>query len=175
MDFYIVRHGVAEERGPDWPDDRRRPLTADGKTRTREVAAALRALAICPDAIFTSPLVRARQTAEIIARELGLGRRVRELSQLEPGTTAAALFEAIREAAPSADSVMVVGHEPDLGLLASRLVAGDGRAVDIPFKKAGLARIELDAMPPERRGTFRWLLTPSQLRAIGKSRRARGN
>jgi phosphohistidine phosphatase len=173
MDFYILRHGVAEERGADWPDDRKRPLTADGKVKTREVAAGLRALGVAPDAIFTSPLLRARQTAEIVAKELGLVSRLRETQHLEPGGAPVALFQAIREAAPAADAVMVVGHEPDLGLLASRLVAGDGEAVDMPLRKAGLARIEIDAMPPERRGLLRWFLAPSHLRGIGRAKRAK--
>src|SRR5205823_1183325 len=139
--------------------------------KTREVALGLRALSVTPDAIFTSPLTRARQTAEILVKELGIIGRLRETKHLEPGASPAALFAAIHEAAPAADSVMVVGHEPDLGSLASRLVAGDPRALDIPLKKAGLARVEVDAVPPARRGTLRWLLGPSQLRAIGRGAR----
>ena len=168
MDFYILRHGVADDRGEAWPDDRKRPLTSEGRSKTREVAAGLHALGVAPDVIFTSPYVRARQTAEIVARELGALGKLRETRHLEPGGSPAALFQAIREVAPSADAVMVVGHEPDLGALTSRLIAGDGGNVDVPFRKAGLARIELDALPPERRGTLRWFLSPSILRSVGK-------
>jgi phosphohistidine phosphatase len=168
MELYVLRHGVAEERGEAWPDDRRRPLTAEGKAKTREVATGLHALGVAPDAIFSSPLVRARQTAEIVALELGLVKALRETRHLEPGAAPAALFAAIREAAPNADAVMLVGHEPDLGVLVARLLGGEGGALDCPLKKAGLARLEVDAMPPKRRATLRWFVPPAVLRAIGR-------
>src|SRR5687767_6164044 len=124
MDFYVFRHGLAEESGPDWPDDEKRPLTAEGKQKTREVAAGLKVLSVMPDAIYTSPLVRARQTAEIVAKELGLLPRVRETANLAPGASAEALFAEVREMSPSADAILVIGHEPDLGYLVSRLATG---------------------------------------------------
>lgn len=168
MDFYIFRHGIAEERSEQYPDDSERPLTSDGKVKTREAASGLLALEVAPDAIFTSPYVRAKQTAEIVAAVLGASAKLRETRRLEPGESATALLAAIREAAPGAASVMVVGHEPDLGILASRLLAGDGHTIDIPLKKAGAVKIELDGLPPAGRGTLRWVLTPNILRALGQ-------
>jgi phosphohistidine phosphatase len=170
MDFYVLRHGAAEDRGPLWPDDETRPLTADGRAKTREVAAGLKQLGVAPGAIYTSPLVRARQTAEIVARELGLAERLRETAHLAPGGTADGLLGAIAAETPGAASVLVVGHEPDLGLLVSRLLTGDERAVNVPLKKAGLALVELDQVPPQGKGAFKWLLAPGHLRAIGKGK-----
>lgn len=170
MDFYIVRHGPAEERGEAWPDDRKRPLTSDGKDKTSEAARGLRALGVSPDMIFTSPLVRARQTAEIVAKELDLASRVRETDHLEPGALAYPLLVEMAEAAPLAGAVMVVGHEPDLGYLVSRLLTGDGNAVQAPLKKAGVVKIELDALPPRGRGVLAWMLAPGQLRRLARGK-----
>jgi phosphohistidine phosphatase len=168
MDVYILRHGPAEERGPEWPDDDARPLSAEGKAKTRGVASGIKALGVAPDAIYSSPLVRARQTAEIVAKTLSLTSRLHETGHLAPGGDPDALFAAIREATPGADAVMLVGHEPDLGCLASRLLTGNAHGVDAPLKKAGLVRIEIDEPSAQGGGTLRWFLAPGHLRAIGK-------
>jgi phosphohistidine phosphatase len=170
MDLYIMRHGAAEERGAQWPDDAQRPLTEDGRRKAREVAQGLAAEGVALDAVFTSPLVRARETAEIVAKELGLSAKLRETKNLAPGADPEALLGELRASAPAAVGLMVVGHEPDLGMLVSRLLTGDPSLVDAPMKKAGVARIEVDALPPGRRGTLRWVLGPGQLRAIGRGR-----
>src|SRR5258706_7668086 len=69
-ELYLVRHGVAEERGDAWPDDAKRPLTDEGISRMRKVTRGLAELGVSLDLILTSPLVRARQTAEILAAGL---------------------------------------------------------------------------------------------------------
>ena len=70
LELYLIRHGVAEERGKDWPDDSQRPLTPDGIARLHKVARGLNALDIGFDQIVTSPLVRTRQTADVFAEDL---------------------------------------------------------------------------------------------------------
>lgn len=170
MDVYILRHGPAEEPGPEWPDDHARPLSEEGKLKTRGAACGIKALGVVPDAIYTSPLVRAKQTAEIAAKVLGVTSRLHETPHLAPGGEPDALFAAIREHTPGADAVMLVGHEPDLGCLASRLLTGNAHGMDAPLKKAGLVRIEIDEPSARGGGTLRWFLAPGHLRSIGRDR-----
>jgi phosphohistidine phosphatase len=70
LELYLIRHGVAEERGKDWPDDSKRPLTPDGIARLRRAARGLNKIDVGFDQIVTSPLVRTRQTADVFSEEL---------------------------------------------------------------------------------------------------------
>jgi phosphohistidine phosphatase len=171
MELQILRHGIAEDLGPAWGSDEQRPLTDEGRKKTREVGIGLVALEVAPDAIFTSPLVRARETAEIVARELKAEARLKTLPLLAPGSDLEELLRALGAAAPLARSIMVVGHEPSLGMLVSRLLCGDARALETPLKKAGLARVEVDALPPSGRGTLVGFYGPGPLRAAGRGGR----
>ena len=167
MLLYILRHGTAEERGPDWPDDAMRPLTAEGKQKTRDAARGLRALEPAIGIVLTSPFTRAKQTARLLADELGIDpTRVKETMALAAGADPEAIWRAVREAGRSS-GVLLVGHEPDLGRLVSWLISGDTRA-SIPLKKAGLACVELEAGETGPRGSLRFLLTPAQLRALAR-------
>ena len=87
VELYLIRHGVAEERGAAWPDDSKRPLTDNGMTRVRKSARGLDELGVTFDVILTSPLVRTRQTAEIIAGELDSHPHVVQVHSLAPGGT----------------------------------------------------------------------------------------
>ena len=91
-ELYIVRHAIAAERGSEWPDDTKRPLTERGINRFKEVVKGLRRLDITVDEIFTSPLVRARQTAELLASGLEGKAPVKVLDALAPGHTAASVM-----------------------------------------------------------------------------------
>jgi phosphohistidine phosphatase len=116
------------------------------------------------DPIVSSPLVRAHETAAILARRYD-GIQVVELAALAPGGASAALVEWLGDQAADA-AIALVGHEPDLGLLASYLVSGVKRSF-MPFKKAGAGLIECDATPAAGAGQLRWLLPPKALRALG--------
>jgi len=70
FELYLIRHGLAGERGPEWPDDSKRPLTDEGLSRLRKEARGLRELGVGFDVIVTSPLVRTRQTADVFAEVL---------------------------------------------------------------------------------------------------------
>ncbi|MGE0480259.1 MAG: phosphohistidine phosphatase SixA [Phycisphaerae bacterium] len=172
MLLYVMRHGVAVERGHvDYPNDAERPLTPRGQKRTRQAARGLRALGVEPDLLLTSPLVRARQTAAVVAAELHLTpERIRETSALAPGASA---FEVFRELAGDGPphAVVLVGHEPDLSELISRLLVGDAHALDAPLKKAAVCVVEVHSPPLAARGTLRALLPPGALRAIGRKRK----
>ena len=157
-DFYIFRHGEAQERGRG--ADETRALTGPGKAEVRRVARGLRRLGVSPEIILTSPLVRAEETAKIAADILKPESGLRICDALAPGGAHAVLFKELSSLGRS--RVMLVGHQPDLGELSSVLVWGSPYA-GISFKKAGVARIVTAHLPPAATGELRWLLTPKQL------------
>lgn len=166
---YIVRHGIAEERSSTGLDEHRH-LTSIGVEKTRQAALGLERSGVAPDLILTSPLFRAEETARILAEVLG-GVPTRETDTLCPGVDYEQLM---REAtkSPKPARVMFVGHQPDLGLLASWLICGRSETAFLPFRKAGAACLEISGVPGRVRGTLQWFLTPSQLRAIGSAPRS---
>jgi phosphohistidine phosphatase len=154
---YFLRHGKAESRSEWRGDDGDRPLTAEGEEAMRREAKAMRALDLGLDAIVTSPLARARRTAEIVADGLGLSGRLEEDERLAHGFDAQRL-EQILAAHATAGAVMVVGHEPDFSATVAELIGGG----DIVMKKGGLARVDVTA-PVAGGGELVWLLTPPLL------------
>ena len=120
--LYLVRHAIAEERGPAWPDDSQRPLTADGAKRWRRQASGLVAIDARPDLILTSPFTRARQTADLLAAAFPKKPKVVELSALQPGVRARDVLKALVPDSRVA-SLALVGHEPGLGELAALLLS----------------------------------------------------
>lgn len=161
MKVYVVRHGIAEDGGLDLPDEARR-LTEEGRDELGRSVAGLEALGVRLDRLFSSPLVRARETAEIL-RE-GLRGPVPELvPELEPGGEPEALLRALRGAG---ERVAVVGHEPGLGHLVSASLFG--RVTDAtPLKKGAVVCLRF-ASPGPRPGTatLAWAMTPRQLRHL---------
>lgn len=164
VELYIVRHAIAAERGPEWPDDNKRPLTERGIDRFKQVVAGLVFLDVQLDIIFTSPLLRARQTAELLAEGLPESAPVETADALAPGHTTLEVMEQIAREAGGATRVAVVGHEPDLGALAAWLI-GARRA--LPFKKGGVCRFEMDSLT-SRYATLTWHLPPKALRKLGQ-------
>jgi phosphohistidine phosphatase len=160
--LYLVRHGLAGERGSRWPDDSKRPLVPRGVARLRKEATALRRLAISFDAILTSPLTRARQTADVLAAGLSPHPPVHVIDSLSPGASYATFLADLEQHARRAH-VACVGHEPDLGQFAGRLI---GAKAALEFKKGAICRIDLDALPPGGPGHLRWFVTPRMLRQI---------
>lgn len=165
MNLYFMRHGIALPKDdPEIHVDEERPLTKKGAKRMRKVAKGLSALDIDFDRIFTSPLVRARQTAEIVAEKLGLEARLEDLPELSPQTPIeelAARLSAFREL----KNLLLVGHEPLLSKTAAYLLARE-KELRIELKKGGLCRVELEGLPAENRALLHWMLTPRQLRAL---------
>ena len=159
---YLVRHAIAEERGPRWPDDRLRPLTADGAARMRRAVGGLEALAEPIELILSSPLTRAIQTAEILARGLAARPEIVQLEALAPGTPPGRVVRALA-AHTKPKALALVGHEPDLGQLAAWLL---GTARPLVFKKGGACRIETADWPPGRDSRLIWLATPKMLRRL---------
>lgn len=156
----LVRHAIAEERGPAWPDDTVRPLTQKGEIRMREIARRLKAIGETADVVVTSPLKRAKDTALILKRQWASSSDVEEIDALAPGHTPAQTLAALAEEA-TGDPMAVVGHEPDLGQFAAWLI---GAKQPLQFKKGGVARIDLESLSRPREGQLIWMATPRLLR-----------
>jgi phosphohistidine phosphatase len=163
-EIYLIRHGLAEGRGEAWPDDTKRPLTERGVERLRRSARGLARLGVSWDVVLTSPLVRARQTAEAVASVFEPRPHIVAIESLAPGGTYQAVLADLEKQSRRV-SIALVGHEPDIGELASRLA---GSRQPIPFKKGAVCRIDVDTVPPDGPGALRWFLTPKIMRALKK-------
>lgn len=165
MELYLVRHAIAIPHGaPGVLDERSRGLTPAGIRKMRRNVAALAELGVALDEIWTSPLSRARQTADILADGLDLAVHPRVVKALEPGSDIQLLAEKLSQHANRA-GIALVGHEPDLGRFATYIITGS-RHPAIEFKKGAVACIGVDDFKPPLRGRLRWLLTPKQMRLM---------
>lgn len=164
MELLLLRHGIAEDQGVRYPADFDRPLTTEGRARMVTEAAAIRHTWL-PDAIISSPLVRARQTAEVVARACGIDGIA--LSD----TLAERDFDAFFAAAAGLGSrrVLAVGHEPLLSMTLSYALTGSEVAVRSTFKKGAAALIGFDAEPRAGAGWLEWLIQPAVLRSLAPS------
>ncbi len=162
-ELFLIRHGLAEERGDAWPDDRARPLTRKGVAGLERIGRGLVRMSVSFDVILSSPLVRTRQTAEILAAAYDPRPNVVAVEALSPGGAPQAVLAALTKHARHT-RIGVVGHEPDIGGLAARLIGIDGV---VPFKKGAVCRIDVGALPPTASGTLRWFLPPKLLRGLG--------
>jgi phosphohistidine phosphatase len=162
MELYILRHGIAVERGtPGYKKDSDRPLTPEGEEKVRQIADAMRGMDLKFDVILSSPYTRAEQTANIVAGELD--EEVSYSDYLVPGSNALELIGEINDEQPQ--RVLLVGHEPDLSSLISVLITG-GSDAGIELKKGGLCKLTTDKLVFGRCATLNWLLTPKQLRDL---------
>lgn len=167
MKLYILRHGEAADHGdPRYKNDADRPLTAKGIQRTKALAHALRQLDITFDVIFSSPLVRARETAEIVERGLRLHGRLELSEHLAPSGDVEKLVHQLNKVRPVPGSLLLAGHEPFLSSLISLLCTG-GSHLALALKKGGLCRMEVETLRAARCASLEWLLPP---RVIGPKR-----
>ena len=162
MNIFVLRHGIAVEPGTGgFENDSERPLIPKGERRLRAAAAAMRKMELSFDLILSSPFVRARQTAEIIAGELKLKKQLQFSEALTPEGSMKDMVKELNDRKPVPKSVLLVGHEPYLSQLISLLISGDEIAA-VEMKKGGLCKLEADDLRP---GACKlvWLLTPSQM------------
>ncbi len=158
--LYIVRHAWAGHFGdPDYPDDRKRPLTDEGGDRFRRVVDTLAERGFQPQVVATSPLIRCRQTAELISQCVPGNPQVVALDALEPDSDLAEMVHWTNR--QDARDVAWVGHAPDVGHMVAALV-GNGVA-HIRFAKGAVAAIEFTGNIAQRGGVLRWLLTAKVL------------
>ncbi|WP_088893481.1 phosphohistidine phosphatase SixA [Leptolyngbya ohadii] len=166
IELYIVRHGLAGEHGS-YANDNERPLTEEGVRKTRKVAKQLKEFGLKFDLIQTSPLVRAKQTAEIL-QAIGLGKSLEEFAELAPGGNFEQWINWLQgwgasQEARKGNCLAIVGHEPDLSDWAQRLVWGEARQ-QIVLKKAGVIGIQLPTEgSPIGRSELFWLTPPKFL------------
>ncbi|MEX2109156.1 MAG: phosphohistidine phosphatase SixA [Gemmatimonadaceae bacterium] len=168
MQLLVIRHGIAEDAekfAATGKDDSLRPLTKAGKRKMKEVAAGLLEIVETVDVLAASPLVRAQQTAEIVAKAYD-DITVDTVEALSPGSDPSDLLDWLGRHA-SAEVVAVVGHEPHLGMLVTWLMT-ERRESRVAMSKGGAALLEFDSRVAARSGTLEWLLTGSQLRRIGQ-------
>jgi phosphohistidine phosphatase len=167
FEICLFRHGIAVDPSDPSvagdPTGQSRPLTEEGIHRTRAAAEGLKRLDVGFNAVFTSPWLRARQTAAIVAEILDLQPAV-EMPELAGDRSPAELIEAIGRA--GVRHPVLVGHEPLLSATVGHLLGVEDLSIE--FKKSGACLIQADALPVRRGGTLLWLLTPKQLRRIGK-------
>ena len=164
MEIFLMRHGLAVERGTTgFKDDALRPLTPKGRRQLRKIATAIKKMDLRCDQILSSPLVRAKQTAEIVAAELKLKKCLKFSNARAPGGDAAILLRQLTRMRPSPKRLLLVGHEPDLSRLISRLVTG-GLELQLDFKKGGLCKLEVETLRDGKCAKLAWLLTPKQMK-----------
>jgi phosphohistidine phosphatase len=162
MNVLLVRHARAEERAL-LGRDSRRALTPDGRRRFRQAAKGLYRILPAISLVATSPLVRARQTAEILV-DHGDGTELVTLAALAPGKSCSAVLAWLKQQADDA-TVALVGHEPDLGMLAGWLLTGRDASF-IEFKKGAMCLIAFAEAPAPGAGRLLWALAPGVLRRI---------
>lgn len=164
MQLVLIRHARAEARAL-LKRDRTRALTVDGRRRMRKAARGLHALLPGLSLIATSPLTRARQTAELVAAACG-DIDITLLPALAPGDTPRAVLTWLRRQ-PANATLALVGHEPDLGRLAGWLLSSKLSGF-MQFKKGASALIEFTGAPAMGKGRLLWLLSAAQLAALHK-------
>jgi phosphohistidine phosphatase len=165
MLLYLLRHGIAIDRDdPECPADAERWLTREGQEKTRMVARGLKRLGLKPQLILSSPLVRAVQTAEIAALELGCPKgKIQQTRELVPEADPAGLLQELSRL--KKDEVLCAGHAPHLDELIARAVGA--RSGLTSLKKAGAACVEFDS-PAASHGELIWLFPPKVLRLLGE-------
>jgi len=164
MDLYILRHGKAGHSSGD-PDDHKRPLTPAGRKEIRSIARWMGKEKIPFDCIASSPLLRAGETTKIVSRTLDLEDRVVVWDDLAPGGDPDSVcYEASQS---GKNTILVVGHEPDLSTLIGRIIS-QGEMASVLLTKGGLAKIRYFAFDDQHpSGILQWLLTAKQIQSMG--------
>jgi phosphohistidine phosphatase len=167
MQLLVIRHAIAQTREEfAGDDDALRPLTKEGRRQMQRVAKRLRRVVGELDVLGSSPLLRAMQTADIVAEEFA-DVDIATVGALEPDSAPAAFVTWLRKQR-DAETVAVIGHEPHLGTLVTWLLTG----VDeprVPLKKSGACLLHFPALPRKAGATLQWALTPALLRDVSRS------
>jgi phosphohistidine phosphatase len=163
MLVYFVRHGIAEDGAS--IDDGLRPLSDEGRIKTGQIGRGLREIGCAPELIASSPLLRAEETAKILADHLRVSHPPSPLPCLRPGGNYAEFMSWLEQL--EAGSVMVVGHMPDIAEFAQRCMTGR-ILFSMTFKKAAVCCVEFEEEPAAGRGRLEWLMQPGQLRQLAR-------
>ncbi len=156
IDIFILRHGEAGNRMTVVEKDSERPLTPEGRTEMQEIAKSLKRVGLQTDRIYTSPLRRARETAEIAAKALNI-RTLEEWDELKPDGSKAELYRKLARLEQNSRPILV-GHEPYLTSMIGEIIGTTG--AKIVLKKGGIGKVRITSFTPRISGELRWLLTP---------------
>jgi len=156
IDVLILRHGEAGNRMTVVEEDSKRPLTPEGRAEMQKIAKSLRAVGLQVDRIYTSPLKRARETAEIAANILKIP-ILKEWEELKPDGSKAALYRKLARLEQNS-RLILVGHEPYLTSMIGEIIGTAGAR--LVLKKGGLGKVRITSFTPRISGELRWLLTP---------------
>lgn len=163
--LYLVRHAIAEERGLDWPDDEVRPLSPEGTRKWRRGAIGFATLVPEVDLVLSSPLLRARQTADLLQARLPGPPPLESFDALQPDVPPSTLLKRLRQRDVPA-RVVLVGHEPGLSRLASTLLHLEG-ALDLG--KGSAMAIAMTGLGTRGPGRLEWYATPRMLRRLSRA------
>ena len=167
MELYILRHGKAEERSPNITSDSKRRLTEIGKKELDCIGKAIKNLDAEFDYVVSSPLVRARQTADIILKNVKTKKKSLAIwDELKPEVDVEKTIKKLSSINPSF-SILLVGHEPHLSSLVSKIISNSYDA-DISLKKGGFVHIKGIPEKSGFYGSLRSILTPKQLKKLCK-------
>jgi len=161
MVIYFLRHASAGQSLPNLKKDEKRALDKLGMEQCGEVGRALTALDVQVDVILSSPLKRAAQTAVLVGNELGYEGKLVFEDGLRPGATFAD-FRKMLEKYAKLETIMVVGHNPNLSEFLGRSISASGCEASVELKKGSVARVEMS----RNSGSMLWCVTPKLLRTV---------
>jgi phosphohistidine phosphatase len=161
MVVYFLRHASAGERMSNLKKDEKRALDKNGIEQCGDIGRALAALDVHVDAIISSPLKRAAQTASLVGNELGYEGKLQLEAALRPAATYVE-FRKMLEKYSKAESIMVVGHNPNLSEFLGHCISEPGSEANIDLKKGAVARVEL----ARTSGVLQWMFTPKIVRTV---------
>jgi phosphohistidine phosphatase len=168
MNLYLLRHAIAVDRGtPGMEDDSLRELTPKGAAKMRRIARGMLALDLEFDLILSSPYLRTRQTADIVADVFNAREALRFTDSLIPGAGGEQVIAEINKQYRKRDKILLVGHEPAMSSLIAMLISGDP-TLAITMKKGGLCLLSIPVLSYGRCATLEWILHPSQLVQLEK-------
>jgi phosphohistidine phosphatase len=167
MKLILMRHAIAEQRSSKYPDDSQRPLSDEGERKHRAISEVMQQMGISFDVMISSPLVRARQTAEITAKVYGGKEEIIESDTLGGEFSVPAAIKLI-QAQDAASTVLCVGHEPDFSTLAAALLHSSGD-VEIDFKKSGVMGLDFPDRVAQGTAVLSYFLKPGHLARLAKT------
>jgi phosphohistidine phosphatase len=167
MELILIRHAKSETRDANsWPDDDQRPLTVEGRAEQRAATRTMKKMGIKFDFLVTSPLVRARETADIVAKGYRWTEAPQVAEEVGHEYSVGAIVKLLAKFPPDS-TVALVGHEPDFSNLASAMISKD-RDANIAVKKSGVVGIEFDGPAEAGKGTLLYHLKPGHLRKLAE-------
>lgn len=167
MKICLLRHGTAAPLGPENNyRDEERALTPEGAIKMRKAAQGLKRLGLTLDLIASSPLLRAQQTAEIVADVLKFREPLRLWDDLAPEAPVEGALQKLEEFRDR-ETVLLTGHQPHIGCLAAHLIFGTSK-VSLSFKKGALFSVLVSEVPPRAPGELQWVLSSKMMRQIAE-------